>query len=252
MSNSFSSFCDDFYVDMHINTELDLPTGRDTILAFFEQIQKRFPSMGIFYRRENNEYCLEEDNSRNDYRWVTLETDRIGSGVVNPANFEDAYAQHRLVIELMPYMLGVSHLDINSMDVTIGMDFEYTGNHDEVIAEALGTSAFNCLSDLPGARPINFSPTIIFALTEDCRMQARITVESKTSIFEPWKKPETMDEAISLMFTVRQFPSGAEKFDAIKSFERQCGIAEELMTERIIPNFVQPLNSVILQKRMST
>ncbi len=252
MSNSFASFCDDLYVDMHINTELDLPSGRETILAFFEQIQKRYPSMGTFYRRENNEYCLEEDHIRSEYRWVTLETDRIGSGVVNPANFEDAYAQDRLIIEIMPYMLGVSHLDINSLDVSFGMDFEYAGNHDEVIAEALGTPVFNCLNDLPGARTINFSPTIITALSEDYRTQARITVESKTSIFEPWKKREDTDEAISLIFTIRQFPSGAGKFDAMKSFERQTRLAEELMAERIIPNFVQPLNSVILQKRMST
>jgi hypothetical protein len=252
MSNSFGSFCDDFYLDMHINTELDLPTGRDTILAFFEQIQKHFPSMGTFYRRDNTEYCLEEDHNQNQYRWVTLETDRIGSGVDNPTSFEDAYAQDKIVIELMPYMLGVSHLDINSLDVSFGMDFEYAGNHDEVIAEALGSSTFNSLSDLPAARIINFSPTIITSLSEDCRTQARVTVESKTSIFEPWKKQEATDEAISLMFTIRQYPPGTEKFDSLKSFERQCRLAEELMVERIIPNFARPLSSVILQKRMST
>ncbi len=42
--NSYSSLCDDFYLDMYINTELELPTGRDTILSFFERIQKQFPS----------------------------------------------------------------------------------------------------------------------------------------------------------------------------------------------------------------
>ena len=112
MSNSYSSLCDDFYIDMYINTELDLPRQRDTVLAFFERIQKEFPSMGCFYRREKNEYCLEEDRSAAQYRWITLETDRIGSGVVNPSNFESAYCQDRLVLELVPYMLSVSHLDI--------------------------------------------------------------------------------------------------------------------------------------------
>jgi len=252
MSNSFSSFCDDFYLDMYINTELDLPTGRDTILAFFEKIQKHFPTMGIFYRRENSEYCLEEEHGQNGYRWVSLETDRIGSGIVNPSDFEDAYKQDKVIIDLLPYMLGVSHLDINSLDVSFGMDFEYAGNHDEVIAEALSVYSLNCLSDLPGSKAINFSPTLITSLTEDCRTQARITLESKTSVFEPWKKQETTEEAISLMFTIRQYPSGTEKFDLLKSFERQCRIAEELMAERIIPNIVRPLNSVILQKRMST
>jgi len=251
MSNVYSSLCDDFYLDMYVNTALDLPTQRDTILAFFERIQKQFPSMGCFYRREDNEYCLEEDRNGDSYRWVALEIDRLGSGVVNPAGFEDAYCQDRLVLELAPYMLGVSHLDIESLDVTFGMDFDYVGSHDEVIAEALfGPTAFNCLLDLPSARPIGFSPTVVTALSEDCRTQARISVESKTSVYGSRKQKHKSDEAISLSFTVRQYPSGTETFDALKSFENQCRLAEELVAEKIVPNFVQPLTDVIAQKRL--
>jgi len=252
MSNSYSSLCDDFYLDMHVNTELNLPTQRDTILAFFERIQKQFPSMGCFYRRSDNEYCLEEDRSPGQYRWITLETDRIGSGVVNPASLEDAYCQDRLVLELAPYMLSVSHLDIDSLDVTFAMDFDYTGSHDEVIAEALfGSTAFNCLLDLPQARPIMFSPAVVVAISDDCRTQARISVESKTSIYEPGRKGQIDDEAISLTFTIRQFPSSSERFDALKSFENQCQLAERLMAEKIVPNFVKPLTNVIAQKRLT-
>lgn len=250
-SDSYSSLCDDFYLDMYINTELALPNQRDTILAFFERIQKQFPSMVNFYRRENSEYCLEEDRSLGQYRWVTLETDRIGSGVVNPANFETAYIQDRFILELIPYMLSVSHLDIDSMDVTFAMDFDYGGSHDEVIAEALfGSSAFNCLLDLPGTRAIAFSPTVVIALSDDSRTQGRISIESKTSIFEPGRKEQNPDEAISLSFTVRQYPATTEKFDPLKSFENQCRLAQELMAEKIVPNFVQPLTETIAQKRL--
>ncbi len=252
MSNCYSSLCDDFYIDMYINTELDLPTQRDTILAFFERIQKEFPSMGCFYRREKNEYCLEEDRSAAQYRWITLETDRIGSGVVNPSNFESAYCQDRLVLELVPYMLSVSHLDIDSLDVTFAMDFDHVGSHDEVIAEALlAQSPFSCLLDLPSARPIGFSPTVVAALSDDCRTQARISVESKTSVIESGKQKYKSDEAISLFFTIRQYPSSTEKFDALKSFEHQCQLAEKLMAEKIVPNFVQPLTETIAQKRLT-
>jgi len=252
MSNSYSSLCDDFYLDMYVNTELDLPTQRDTILAFFERIQKRFPSMGYFYRRENNEYCLEEDRGAGRHRWVALETDRIGSGVVNPSSFEEAYNQDRLVLEVIPYMLSVNHLDIDSLDVTFAMDFDYAGSHDEVIAEALlAQSPFNCLLDLPFARPIGFSPVVVIALSDDCRTQARCSVESKTSLYEPGKKRQTSDEAISLSFTIRQYPVSTEKFDALKSFENQCRLAEELMADKIVPNFVQPLTNVIAQKRLT-
>jgi len=250
--NSYNLLCDDFYLDMSINTELDLPVQRDTILTFFERIQKQFPSMGCFYRRENNEYCLEEDRNSGQYRWVSLEIDRIGSGVVNPSSLEEAYNQDRLVLELIPYMLGVNHLDIDSLDVTFAMDFDYAGSHDEVIAEALlAQSTFNCLLDLPSARVIDFSPSMVVALSEDCRTQARINVESKTSAAEEGKQRQTSDEAISLSFTIRQYPRTNEKFDALKSFENQCRLAEEIMTEKIVPNFVLPLTSVIAQKRLT-
>jgi hypothetical protein len=236
---------------MYLNTKLPLPRQRDTILAFFERIQKQFPSMGRFFRNKN-EYCLEEDCNNGQYRWITLETDRIGSGVVNPSSFEDACSQDKLVIELAPYMLSVNHLDIDSLDVTFGMDFDYAGSHDEVIAEALfGSTAFNCLLDLPSARPIVFSPTVVVALSENCLTQCRISIESKTSIYEPLEKRQVEDEAISLSFTIRQYPSGTEKFDALKSFGNQCRLAEELMAEKIVPNFVQPLINVIAQKRLT-
>jgi hypothetical protein len=248
--NSYSSLCDDFYLDMHINTELDLPTQRDTILTFFERVQKQFPSMGYFYRRDNNEYCLEEERNIGQYRWITLETDRIGSGVVNPSDFEEAYRQDRFILELVPYMLGVSHLDIDSLDVTFAMDFDYMGSHDEVIAEALfGSTAFSCLLDLPCAKPISFSPAVVIALSEDEHRQARISVESKTSIYEPGRKRQSRDDAISLAFTIRQYPESEGRFDALKSFDDQCRLAEELMAEKILPNFVQPLAETIAQKR---
>jgi len=250
--NTYSSFCDDFYLDMYINTELDLPTQRDTILAFFERIQKQFPSMGSFYRRGNNEYCLEEDRNLGQYRWIALEIDRIASGLANPSNLEMAYCQDKLVLELMPYMLSVNHLDIDSMDVTFAMDFDYSGSHDEVIAEALlSRSAFDCLLDLPDVRPIGFSPAMVVALSDDDYTQARISIDSRTSVYEPEKKRRDEDEAISLSLTIRQYPTTAGIFDPLESFENQCRLARELMDEKIIPDFVQPLTETIAQKRLT-
>jgi hypothetical protein len=249
---SYSSFCDDFYHDMSVNTELELPTQRDTILTFFERIQKQYPSMGNFYRRENSEYCLEEDRNAGQYRWVAMERDRVTSGVVNPSNLEEACGQHRLVLELIPYMLSVSPLDISSLDVTFAMDFDYSGNHDEVIAEALfGGTAFANLLELPCARAVGFSPAVVVALSDDCRTQARISVESKTSVCEPRPKDPVDDTAITLSFTVRQYRGSAAKFDPLKSLEMQCRLAKELMNEKIMPGFVKPLADVIAQKRLS-
>jgi len=132
------------------------------------------------------------------------------------------------------------------------MDFEYVGSHDEIIAEALlGQSPFCCLLDLPQAKPIDFSPAVVVALSEDTCTQARISIESRTSVYEPGKQRRRLDEAINLSFTIRQYPTTIGKFDAIKSFEYQCQLAQELMSEKIIPNFVRPLTETIAQKRLT-
>jgi len=209
MANAYSSLCDDFFVDMFVNTELDLPVQSDTVLAFFERIQKQYPSMASFNRRESSEFCLEEDRRSGQYRWVSLEVDRVGSGIVNPSDFGEVYSQDRFVLGLIPYML-----------------------------------------DLSSSKAIDFSPSIVVALSDDSRTQARISVESKTSIYDPDKIPQALDEAISLSFTVRQYPYGAGRFDVLKSFENQCHLAEELMADRIVGNLVRPLINVIAQKRL--
>jgi len=250
--NSYSSLCDDFCVDMYVNTELDLPTERDTILTFFDRLQRQFPSMGRFARQDNGEYCLEEDHATGQYRWVSLEVDRIGSGIVNPTSLAEVYHQDKLVLELMPYMLGVTPLDVDSLDVSFMMEFDCAGNHDEVISEALfGTSAFGSLLDLPQGRPIVFSPAMVITLSADDHTQARVSVESKTSLYEPGEKEPSRDDAITLALTVRQYPRAHERFDPVASFERQSLIVEELMVERIVPYFVQPLTEVIAQRRSS-
>jgi hypothetical protein len=236
---------------MYVNTELDLPTQRDTILSFFERIQKHFPSMGGFYHNSEHEYCLEENRKDRQYRWVSLEKDRIGSGMVNPPNVGQAYKQNRVILELMPYMLSVSHLDVDSLDLTFGMDFEYLGNHDEVISEALfSTSAFSSFLDVTGVKPIGFSPVAVFSLSSDCNTQARIAVESKTSVYEPEKHKHRSSEAISLSLTIRQYPTGTGKFDAVDSFEKQAALIQELTDEKVVPFFARPLVDVIAQKRI--
>lgn len=249
-ANSYSSLCDDFYVDLYVNTELDLPAERDTILTFFDRIQKQFPTMGRFFRRDNNDYYLEEDHTAGTYRWISLEGDRIGSGMANPATFEDAYRQDRLVLELMPYMLGVTPLDVDSIDLSFVMDFDCAGQHDEVIAEALfGSSAFSWLLDLPHTKPIVFSPSMVVSLSDDLRTQARVSIESKTSVYEPGEKEPGREDCITLSVTIRQYPNPEERFDALASFENQCHLAESLMAEKIVHHFVQPLTEVIAQRR---
>ena len=51
--NRYNTDADDFYVNVNLNTEMELPNNRDTVLHFFEQLKKGFPDLRNFYTREN-------------------------------------------------------------------------------------------------------------------------------------------------------------------------------------------------------
>ena len=118
--NPYSSLCDDFYVNMNLSTEMELPANRETILHFFERVQKTFPTMRNFYCRERGDFVLEEDKDQGCYRWCTIESRRLCSGRVNPDTVESALEQHRLVLDLAPYILSVSPLDCEALDLLFG------------------------------------------------------------------------------------------------------------------------------------
>ena len=50
--NRYGSVSDDFYVNMNLSTEMELPASRETVLHFFERVQKTFPTMRNFYSRD--------------------------------------------------------------------------------------------------------------------------------------------------------------------------------------------------------
>src|SRR4051812_47480409 len=109
--NRYMCDADDFYVNMQLNTEMELPSNRDTVLHFFEQMKKAYPELRNFYTRENGDLVLEGDKEQGSYRWLALESRRLSSGQVNPEGLEDAYRQHETVLEMAPHLLTISLLD---------------------------------------------------------------------------------------------------------------------------------------------
>ena len=90
--NPYTSLCDDFGVYVYTNTKMELPSRRETVLHFFDSLQKTFPQMTDFDARESGEFVLEEDREKGNYRYVSLESRRLCSGYVNPPSVEEADA----------------------------------------------------------------------------------------------------------------------------------------------------------------
>ncbi len=244
----YSHLSNDYYINVNLNTEMALPAQRETVLGFFERVQKTYPTMSNFYTRESGDFVLEEDKERGHYRWISIEPRRVCTGYVNPPSVEAALAQHRLVMELIPYMLSVSPLDCEAIDYMMGFDYSYRGNHDALVAEALGTSpAFEGLLSIPGVQPINIEPSITIALDESCRLQARLLVETRTTAASV-RRGEFPEEQISVYFTIRQYgslPPGVTYEETLSQLREH---SDRLLETHVIDHVLRPLAQAISTK----
>lgn len=248
MDNPYSAFCEDFYVNMRLGSQLNLPHQRETVLHFFERLQKQYPSMTRFRRGDNGDVNLEEDRSTGGYRWVTLETRRLSAGHVNPAKVTDALTLHNFVLELAPYNLGISPLEIDYLDVLFGFDLSFTGNHDEIVAESLlGDSPLSCLSEESGAKAVDFQPTLTVALSEDCRLQARIDVVTRTNSYQV-RTGDYSDDVISVYLILRRYWGDRPRDPMEKIFTGLMERAETLCDSYVLPRVIRPLSAAIASR----
>jgi hypothetical protein len=243
--NQYINDADDFYVNVNLNTEMELPSGRDTVLHYFEQMKKAFPDLRNFYTKDNGDLVLEGDKDQGHYRWLAIEPKRLCTGAVNPESLEAAYRQHEMVLDLAPHLLTISLLDCEALDVMYGFDFTYEGNHDEVVAEALGVgSAMEGLLEVSGARVVNYEPTITLALDEACRLQCRLAIETRTNAYQI-RTGDFPEDQISVYFTIRQYWGSGPEGSFVDSFRRQRTIGEEMIQAQVVPRIVRPLAQAI-------
>src|SRR5215475_6543265 len=248
MPNPFGAFCEDFYVNMRLGSQLNLPHNRETLLHFFERVQKQFPGLTRFRKNESNELNLEEDRSNESYRWVSIETKRISAGHVNPSSIEESLKLHTMLLEHSPHLLGISPVEIDYLDVLFGFDLGFSGNHDEIIADSLlAQSPLTCLTEEQGARPVDFQPTVTVALSEDCRLQARIDVVTRTNSYQV-RTGDYSDDVISVYLILRRYwgdhPKEPMEQIAMNLAER----ADTLCSSYVVPKILRPISNAIASR----
>ncbi len=244
----YSTLCDDFYVNISLNTQMELPANRETVLHFFELIQRRFPSMRSFYCREHGGYVLEEDKEKEGFRWCSIEPRRVLSGQVKPESIEGALDQHRMVLELAPFELSVTPLDCEALDLLFGFDFTCRGNHNELVLEALGAiPAFERLVHLPGTRTVNYEPSVVIALDPECRLHCRVAIETRTSPYQI-RTEDYAEDLISVYVTARHsgsLPPGHSFPEVLDQLERVC---HDVLENCVVDQVLRPLARTIASK----
>ena len=241
MSN-FTAFCSDFYVNQKLGLKLDLPERRETVLDLFDRVRRAFPRLSTFQRYEG-EVALESDSAEREWQWVALRQTTIRSGHVNPATLADSYNFHKALLEVAPYFLSISPLDIDMLEVVFGFDFETEHARDSVVFDALlANTPLAHLVDGDFERVIEAQPALGISLGDRGDLQASFEVRTRPRVPVAGERG---GDPISVFLTVRKFGPLASLDDLKGAFGAVVGHAEHLAETRVIPHLVVPIHEAL-------
>ena len=244
VNNSFGTFCSDFYINQKIMLSMDLPKMKESASELFDRIRREIPEFERI-RPFEDEVALETAEIEGQYQWVGLRPRSIGSGVVNPTHVEKAYELHRLVLELTPYYLSLTPLQIECIELVFGFDLPARENRNAVVMQSLlGNSPLATLADDGLEQLIDVQPRIGFALNESCDVQAFVEIKTRMSAAETATQI-FQDEPISVFLTVRKNGPIQDIEDFASTFSRLSGHIEHIAEHRVIPDIVVPLHQSI-------
>ena len=245
MATSFGALCTDFYVNHKLAVKMDLPKDRETVLHLFDRVRAEIPEMSRF-KRYSDELALESLRREGAYQWLALRKQSIRSGSVNPDTMDEGYRLHRLVMEMSPYFLTISPLDIEYVELMYGFDLECKTNQHEAVAEALyGGTPMAKLLDTPGAAPLEIQPTFGVTLLEESDLHVYYEVKARTTPSQV-RNDRYRTEPLSIFLTLRR-AAGIEKIDQLPDLlgvMRKRG--EQLVNDQLIPHLLQPISRVII------
>jgi len=245
--DSLTALCTDFYVNQKVSLKMDLPTSRESLLDMFDRVRRDQPGMDRFQRYED-ELALESPESDSQYNWLALSQTAIRSGWVNPASLQEAYKLHRLILEIAPYYLSISSLDVEFAELVFGFDLEAETNRNEVVFDALlANTPLEALVDAERESLLDVQPFIGFSLSHRCDVQAFVEVKTRTGAREI-ATGRFDNEPISVYLTVRRFGPFRTLEDFVGSFGTLAGHAERLAEDRVIPAVVMPIREALLSR----
>lgn len=251
MNAAFGSLADEYFVNTRLFLKLDMSLERETVLHFFDQLRKAFPTMRKFHRRDDGSLVLEENAERGSTRrWVRLDSGCLRFGYIAPPNPRELRRLGEVVLDQAPYDLTFSEIDFDHLDVVYGFDLEYRGNHDRLLAETFWADhplgAF--LEDEDARHVIDAQPYLGIALTDDCDLQAYVEIKSRTNTYEV-RTNEYESQPLGVFLTVRRYWGLGESKPLVDIYRHMFDVADRLTTDYVVPMMVNPLAQAIASRR---
>ena len=139
-------------------------------------------------------------------------------------------------------------LEIEYLDVLFGFDLAFTGNHDEIVAETLlGRSPLSALAEEPGARAVGFQPSFTVSLSDDCRLQARMDVITRTNSYQV-RTGDYSEEKISVYLSVRRYWGDRPQIALDQMILQLAERADDLCSTCVIPRVLRPISEAIASR----
>jgi hypothetical protein len=241
----FEDICRDFCVNQKLALKMDLPAAREPVLDLFGRLRKDLPRLSDLHRYPDGEVALESTEDERDFLWVAMRQLSLKSGWVNPGTLEDAYLMHRTVLEVAPYFLSISPLDVDHLELVYAFDFDCDGNRDEVVLDALlGGSPLGEFADPATDMVLDAQPFVALALADAPDMHVYVEVKTRLPRGETAVTREGTDP-LSVMLTVRRTGPVRALGDLPTHLAALSGHGERLVEQRLIPRVLMPLRDRI-------
>ncbi len=250
MADNYGALCSDFFINQRLNLKMDLPTERETVMGLFDRVRREHPSMDRF-RRFPTELVLESDPHADSHQWIALKKNSVRTGVVNPATPGAGYALHQLTLDVAPYFLSISPLDVEYLEVLYGFDLLASGNHDAIVFDALiAPTPLGKMLDFPGARPLDCRPILGVALDDEAQLQATVEVKTRSpggAGSPAWRgePSELPPEPITVFLILRRLGPVADVGELKTIFTTLTRHAERILQNKVIPNLLVPIREAI-------
>ncbi|MGP1310799.1 MAG: hypothetical protein ACTS27_11430 [Phycisphaerales bacterium] len=280
MPTSYGALCSGFTASQKLVVSMALPSDREPVLGLFERVRKQRPALGRF-KRYSNELALESGPLASDSEeWLALRKRSVRSGVVNPPSMKSAKDLQRLVLETSPFYLGINPLEIERLEVSFAFEMEASGNHNQIVAEALlgnGPLAKFVEREMEerGAQALDVQPFIGLAFGKDLGVEAYLELRTKAgpSLGADQARGEfddafaadggiefdagdddsdeaETDEPITVYLTVRRVGPAGSVDDLPTWLDELWAHAERLTDERVAPLILKPLRRAIASGRV--
>ena len=108
-------------------------------------------------------------------------------------------------------------------------------------------SPLSCLSEEAGSKPVDFQPSFTVALSDDCRLQARIDVITRTNSYQV-RTGDYSDDTISVYLVLRRYWGDRPQIALERMIEQLAEKADALCGNYVVPRVLRPISEAIASR----